>query len=80
MYRVFRKRFGKRFDLKSDDHMEVYLGNRITHNRAEGTVTMSQEHCLLACHGLEKYALADCNGVDKAYICSTDSAGSAGGD
>ena len=28
MYRSFRKRFEKKFDLKSDDHIEVYLGNR----------------------------------------------------
>ena len=63
MYRSFRKRFEKKFDLKSDDHIEVYLGNRITQDRAKGTVTMSQEHYLMAC--LEKFGLADCNGVDK---------------
>jgi hypothetical protein len=27
MNRSFRKRFEKRFDLKSDDHVQVYLGN-----------------------------------------------------
>ena len=63
MYRSFRKRFEKRFDLKSDDHIDVYLGNRLLHDRAKGTVTVSQEHYLLAC--LEKFGLANCNGVDK---------------
>ena len=63
MYRAFRKKFEKKFDLKSDDHIDVYLGNRIDHDRAKGTVTMSQEHYLMAC--LEKFGLADCNGVDK---------------
>ena len=32
MYRSFRKRFEKRFDLKSDDHIDVYLCNRIVHD------------------------------------------------
>ena len=59
----FAKRFEKRFDLKSDDHIDVYLGNRLLHDRAKGTVTVSQEHYLLAC--LEKFGLANCNGVDK---------------
>ena len=63
MYRSFRKRFEKRFDLKSDDHVEVYLGNRIQHDRAKGTVTVDQEHYVLAC--LEKFGLTRCNGVDK---------------
>ena len=63
MYRSFRKRFEKRFDLKSDDHIDVYLGNRLLHDRAKGTVTVNQEHYLLAC--LEKFGLANCNGVDK---------------
>ncbi len=65
MYRSFRKRFEKRFDLKSDDHvqLEVYLGNRIQHERVKGTVTVDQEHFVLAC--LEKFGLNRCNGVDK---------------
>jgi hypothetical protein len=63
MYRVFRKQFEKKFDLKSDDHIEVYLGNSITQDSIKGTVTMSQEHCLMAC--LEKFGLSHCNGVDK---------------
>jgi hypothetical protein len=63
MYRAFRKRFEKRFDLKSDDHVEVYLGNRIQHDRVKGTVIVDQEHYVLAC--LEKFGLARCNGVDK---------------
>ena len=63
MYRSFRKRFEKKFDLKSDDHIDVYLGNRIVQDRAKGTVTMSQEHYLMSC--LEKFGLSDCNGADK---------------
>jgi hypothetical protein len=63
MYRAFRKHFEKKFDLKSDDHIEVYLGNHITQDRIKGTVTMSQEHYLMAC--LEKFGLAHCNGVDE---------------
>ena len=63
MYHSFRKRFEKKFDLKSDDHIDVYLGDRIVLDRAKGTVTMSQEHYLMAY--LEKFGLMDCNGVDK---------------
>ena len=63
MYSSFRKRFEKKFDRKSDDQIDVYLCNHIVQDRAKGTVTMSQEHYLMAC--LEKFGLADCNGVDK---------------
>jgi hypothetical protein len=63
MYRAFRKRFKKRLDLKSEDHVEVYLGDRIQHNRVKGTVTVDQGHYVLAC--LEKFGFARCNGVDK---------------
>ena len=48
MYRSFRKRFEKKFDLKSDYHIDVYLGNCIVQDRARGTVTMSQEHYFMA--------------------------------
>ena len=41
MYRSLHKRFEKKFDLKSDDHIDVYLGNRIVQDRAKGTVAMS---------------------------------------
>ena len=30
---MFRERFEKRFDLKADPHIDVYLGNRIIHTR-----------------------------------------------
>ena len=63
LYRVFRKRFEKRFELKSDDHVDSYLGNRISHDRARGSVTVSQEHYSMAC--LERFGLANCNGNDK---------------
>jgi hypothetical protein len=63
LYRTFRKRFEKRFELKSDDHIDVYLGNRIVHDRVKGSVTVSQEHYAMAC--LEQFGLANCNGVDK---------------
>ena len=63
MYRAFRKRFEKRFELKSDDHVDSYLGNRILHDRAKGSVTVSQEHYSMAC--LERFGLANCNGNDK---------------
>ena len=51
MYRSFRKRFEKQFDLKSDDHIDVYLGNQILNDREKGTVTISQEQLrtLFAC-------------------------------
>ncbi len=53
-----------RFDLKSDDHVQVYVGNRIEHDRVKGTVTVTvQEHYVLACLG--KICLNRCNGVDK---------------
>ena len=29
MYRDFRKKFEKQFDLRADDHMDVYLGSRL---------------------------------------------------
>jgi hypothetical protein len=49
MYSSFSKRFEKLFDLKSDDHVPVYLGNRIKLDRVKGTVTVDQEHYFLAC-------------------------------
>jgi hypothetical protein len=55
MYRSFRERFEKRFDLKSNDHVKVYLGNSIQHDPAKRTATVDQEHCVLAC--LEKLGL-----------------------
>ena len=63
LYRVFRKHFEKRFELKSDDHVDSYLGNRIIHDRIRGSVTVSQEHYSMAC--LERFGLANCNGNDK---------------
>ncbi len=33
LYRVFRKLFEKRFELKSNDHVDSYLGNSIIHDR-----------------------------------------------
>ena len=65
MYRDFRKKFEKKFALKADDHMDVYLGNQIIHDRKKGTVrtvTVSQQHYVMAC--LEKFGLAQCNGSD----------------
>ena len=62
MYRDFRKKFEKEFDLKANDHVEVYLGNHIVQDREKGTVTVSQEHYVKAC--LEKFGLAQCNGSD----------------
>ena len=66
----FGEKFEKQFDLKSDDPLDVYLGNSINHDRAKGTVTMSTEHNLMSC--LETSGLVDCNGVDKR-ISSLDS-------
>ncbi len=63
MYCSFRKRFEKRYDLKPDDHVQVYLGNQIEHDSVKGTVTVDQEHYVLAC--LEKFGLNRCNGFDK---------------
>ncbi len=63
LYSVFRKRFEKRFELKSDDHVDFYLGNRIIHDRARGSVTVSQEHYSMAC--LDRFGRANCNGNDK---------------
>ncbi len=44
--------------LKSDDHLDSYLGNRILHDRAKGSVTVSQEQDSMAC--LERFGLAYC--------------------
>ncbi len=51
------------FEIKSDDHVDSYLGNRIIHDRFRGSVTVSQGHYLMAC--LERFGLANCNGNDK---------------
>ncbi len=42
LYFSFRKRFEKRFDLNSDDDVQIYLGNRIDHNRVKGAVTVDK--------------------------------------
>ena len=48
MYSSFRKKFKKKFNTKSDDHIDVYLGS--------GFKSWSrQEHYLMAC--LEKFGL-----------------------
>ena len=62
MYREFRKKFEKEFELKANDHVDVYLGNHIVQDREKGTITVSQEHYVKAC--LEKFGLAQCNGSD----------------
>ncbi len=59
MYHTFCKRFEKHFELKSDDHINVYLGNSIVHDRVKGSVTVSQEHYAMAC--LERFGLANWN-------------------
>jgi hypothetical protein len=61
MYRTFCKRFEQKINLHSDDHRKAFLVSSITQDDAKGTVTMIQEHYLMAC--LEKFCLADCNGV-----------------
>jgi hypothetical protein len=66
LYRDFRKKFEKEFELKASDHMDVYLGNHITHDREKGTVTVSQQHYVMAC--LEKFGLAQCNGADTPMV------------
>jgi hypothetical protein len=54
LFSVFRKRFEKRFELKSDDHVDSYLGNRIIRGRGRGSVTVSQEHYKSLFHGLSR--------------------------
>jgi hypothetical protein len=61
-YRSFRKEFEKRFDLKSNDHVDVYLGNQIIVDKSKSTVSISQKHYIQSC--LEKFGLASCNGRD----------------
>jgi hypothetical protein len=51
----FRKMFEKCFDFKSDVHVQVYLGNQIEHTSVKGTVTVDQEHYVLAF--LENFSL-----------------------
>ena len=62
LYQSFRKRFKTRFDLKSDDSVDLYLGNRIVVDSSKHTVSVSQKHYILSC--LDKFGLNTCNEVD----------------
>jgi hypothetical protein len=62
LYRTFRKKFETRFDLKSDDSVDLYLGNRIIVDNSKHTVSVSQKHYILSC--LDKFGLNTCNEVD----------------
>ena len=62
MYRDFRKKFEKRFDLKSDDHVDLYLGNRIIVDHVNHTVSINQKHYIQSC--LDKFGLSGCQSSD----------------
>jgi hypothetical protein len=49
LYRSFRKRFEGLFDLKSDDSVDLYLGNSIVVDSSKHTVSVSQKHYIMSC-------------------------------
>jgi hypothetical protein len=62
MYKEFRQQFEKRFDIKSEDKVSLYLGNQIIQDKVKHTVSISQKHYIQSC--LDKFGLANANGVD----------------
>lgn len=62
LYRDFRKKFEKRFKIKTCDKVELFLGIRVVHDRVNKSITVHQQHYIEAC--LQKFGLADCKGVD----------------
>jgi len=73
LYREFRKAFQKEFDLKSSDHVDVYLGNEISIDKNKRKVVLSQSHYILSC--LDRFGLLDSHGVDlplKHYLSVAD--------
>ncbi len=62
LYRIFRQSFEKRFDVKSSDTVDVYLGNEVIIDKSKRKAALSQSHYILSC--LDRFGLSNCNGVD----------------
>ena len=62
LYREFRKKFEKRFKIKAQDQVDLFLGIRVKHDTVNRSISISQQHYIEAC--LKKFGLCDCKGVD----------------
>ena len=63
LYHEFRKAFEKEFKIKSQDHVNLFLGIQVQSDRAKGTVSMNQSHYIDSC--LEKFGLTSAKEVSK---------------
>ena len=63
LYHEFRKAFEKEFKIKSQDHVNLFLGIQVQSDRAKGTVSMNQSHHIDSC--LEKFGLSSAKEVSK---------------
>ncbi len=60
-YRDFRKKFEKYFKVKTNDHIDVFLGIRVIVDKSKKSISLNQQHYIEAC--LQKFGLASCHGV-----------------
>ncbi len=61
MFREFRKKFEKKFKIKTCDQVDSFLGVRVLLDPVKKCLTIHQRHYIEAC--LQKFNLADCKGV-----------------
>jgi hypothetical protein len=61
MYRIFRKKFEKKFKIKTRDNVDSFLGVRVLHDPVKKCLTIHQSHYIETC--LKKFGLADSKGV-----------------
>ena len=61
MFRDFRKKFEKKFKIKTCDLLDSFLGVRVHHDPIKKCLMIHQRHYIEAC--LQKFRLADCKGV-----------------
>ena len=61
LYREFRKKFEKRFKVKSCDHIDLFLGIRVVVDKSKKSISLNQQHYIEAC--LQKFGLTSCHGV-----------------
>jgi len=66
MFREFRKKFEKKFKIKTCDQVDSFLGVRVLHDPVKKCLTIHQRHYIEAC--LQKFNLADCKGVNTPMV------------
>jgi len=61
MFRDFRKKFEKKFKIKTNDQVRLFLNVCVFHDVVKKMLTIHQRHYIEDC--LQKFGLADCKGA-----------------